>query len=1118
MSNFNFLKSDWAQIHDSATRAESAIHSDPRTACFYSRRTLELLVAWLYRSEKSLKFPYQDNLSALIHEPTFKELVGEAIFDKTRLVIRLGNSAVHSSKPVQTTEALIAVKELFHIAYWLSFTYSKSNPAKTSLQFDATLIPNRAVAQKKSAEQLSKLQAELSSKDESLKVQLASNISLSDELTKLREQISEIKKKNSKVQDTHDYSEEETRDFFIDLLLKEAGWTLSDERDREYEVHGMPNDHKVGYVDYVLWGDDGKPLALVEAKRTKKDARIGQQQAYNYADCLEKEFGQRPVIFYTNGYTHWMWDNVNYPPRQVQGFYKKDELQLLIQRRSSKKQLSSLKVNSGIAGRFYQERAIKKISHAFENEKERKALLVMATGSGKTRTVIGLSDLLINANWAKRILFLADRTALVNQAHKNFGKHLPNANVVNLLKKTGEDTAVDGRIFFSTYQTMMGLIDESSDGQRRFGVGHFDLIVIDEAHRSIFQKYRMIFDYFDSLLVGLTATPRDEIDRNTYSLFELDDGVPTDAYDLADAVKDKYLVKSVSISVPLKFQRNGIKYEDLSEEEKEHWDEQEWDEESGEVPEEVDGQDVNSWLFNADTVDKVLKHLMTRGQRVQGGDILGKTIIFAKNQAHALFIEERFNYNYPNLKGEYARIITHDTVYAQSLIDAFSIKEKMPQIAISVDMLDTGIDIPEIVNLVFFKVVRSKTKFWQMVGRGTRICENLFGPGQHKEFFYIFDYCQNLEFFSQNPETSQGLLAKSLKHRIFDSRVDLIKHLEKNHSTPQLRNEIADVLRAEVTAMNTDNFIVRTNRKLVEKYRVQSIWSNLSDDHYSEILSLAGLPSEMDPESEDAKRFDFLMLRLQLALLKGQPTFSKLADKVKETAELLADKNNIPLIAGQMQIISEILEDSWWEDVTLEMLEDVRKRLRGLVIHIEKTSRNPVFTNFEDEIGEGQEVELPQFSVSSGLEKFKEKAKVFLLQKQNDLALIKLRTNRPLAPADIQHLESILMGLGDSDALARAKEQSAGLGLFIRSLIGLDREAAKMEFNRFLSDRNMTANQNLFIDEIINHLTVDGAMEADRLYESPFTDISPTGPDGLFGERAGELVSILDHIRNRALG
>jgi type I restriction enzyme R subunit len=326
---------------------------------------------------------------------------------------------------------------------------------------------------------------------------------------------------------------------------------------------------------------------------------------------------------------------------------------------------------------------------------------------------------------------------------------------------------------------MMGLIDETrtTDGQRRFGVGHFDLVVIDEAHRSVFQKYRAIFDYFDSLLVGLTATPKDEVDRNTYSLFDLENGVPTDAYGLDEAVRDGFLVPPKAVSVPLKFQREGIKYDELSEEDKEQWDALEWDDD-GNVPNRVEAEAVNKWLFNKDTVDKVLEHLMTRGLTVAGGDRLGKTILFAKNQHHAEFIAERFNANYPHYKGEFARVITFKTEYAQSLIDNFSAKDKAPHIAISVDMLDTGIDIPEVVNLVFFKLVRSKTKFWQMLGRGTRLCPDLFGPGKHKEFFYVFDYCQNLEYFSQNIPATEGALGESLGKRLFNARLELIGELD----------------------------------------------------------------------------------------------------------------------------------------------------------------------------------------------------------------------------------------------------------------------------------------------------------------------------------------------------
>src|SRR5438477_1103854 len=443
-----------------------------------------------------------------------------------------------------------------------------------------------------------------------------------------------------------------------------------------------------------------------------------------------------------------MWDDVNYPPRAVQGFFKKAELELMIQRRTSRKSLASAEINSAIVERYYQTRAIRRIGEAFEKDRDRKALVVMATGAGKTRTVIALTDLLMRCNWAKRVLFLADRVALVNQAVNAFKRHLPEASPVNLVtEKDGE-----GRVFVSTYPTTMGLIDETRDGQRRFGVGHFDVVIIDEAHRSVFQKYRAIFDYFDSLLVGLTATPKDEVDRNTYSLFDLENGVPTDAYSLEEAVRDGFLVPPKAVSVPLKFQREGIKYDELSEEDKDQWDALEWDAEGG-VPDHVEAEAVNKWLFNKDTVDKVLEHLMTRGMTVAGGDRLGKTILFAKNQAHADFIADRFNANYPHHRGEFARVITFKTEYAQSLINSFAQKDKAPHIAISVDMLDTGIDVPEVVNLVFFKLVRSKTKFWQMVGRGTRLRPDLFGPGQDKQFFYIFDFCQNLEFFQENRQT-----------------------------------------------------------------------------------------------------------------------------------------------------------------------------------------------------------------------------------------------------------------------------------------------------------------------------------------------------------------------------
>jgi type I restriction enzyme R subunit len=861
---------------------------------------------------------------------------------------------------------------------------------------------------------------------------------------------------------------------------------------------------------------------------------VGQQQAKLYADCLERQFGQRPLIFYSNGYEHWMWDDVNYPPRAVQGFYKKSELELAIQRRSTRKPLAAAEINPAIVERFYQTRGIRRIAEAFERDHDRKALVVMATGAGKTRTVIALCDLLMRCNWIKRVLFLADRVALVNQAVNAFKRHLPDASPVNLV--TEKDA--EGRVFVSTYPTMMGLIDDASDGQRRFGVGHFDLVVIDEAHRSVFQKYRAIFDYFDSLLVGLTATPKDEVDRNTYSLFDLENGVPTDAYGLEEAVRDGFLVPPKAVSVPLKFQREGIKYSELSEEDKDQWDALEWDEE-GVTPDRVEAEAVNKWLFNKDTVDKVLEHLMTRGVTVAGGDRLGKTILFAKNQHHAEFIAERFNANYPHYKGEFARVITFKTEYAQSLIDNLSGKEKAPHLAISVDMLDTGIDIPEVVNLVFFKLVRSKTKFWQMLGRGTRLCPDLFAPGRHKEFFCVFDYCQNLEYFSQDIPAAEGALGEPLGKRLFKARLELVGELDGRTATEgcvieepvaifgdprteiEVRRMTAELLQREVAAMNLSNFVVRPYRRLVEKYARPEVWSALSHDALAELShEVAGLPSELDPENEEAKRFDLLILSLQLTLLRSEPGFTRLRDQVKEIAGLLEEKAAIPMVRDQMALIQELQGDEWWQDVTIPMLEVLRRRLRNLIQLIDKRQRRPVYTDFEDLLGGETEIDLPGFASGTDYDKFRAKARAFLQEHLYHVAIHKLRMNMPLTAGDLGELERMLAEsrLGGEEDLRRAAEESHGLGLFVRSLIGMDRGAAKEAMVGFIAGKTLAANQLEFVNLVVDHLTEHGMVEPSRLYESPFTDVTPQGPNSLFSAaELTDLISVLEAIRASAI-
>jgi type I restriction enzyme R subunit len=1124
MSNFTFLKAEWPELHEAATKAEGLVYPDARAACFYARRALELGVSWLFKHDRALKLPYQDHLSALIHEPTFRQTVGPAVFNKAKIIKDLGNHAVHSTKPVRQFDALTAVRELFHVCFWVTRTYARGPKPPDGLAFDANLLPKTSDTAPQTLSQLQALEAKIAEKDIHLSVLLSDKAALDEELKRLREEVARTKAANAAKPDAHDYSEAETRDTFIDLLLKEAGWALDNPQDREFEVTGMPNQKGKGYVDYVLWGDDGKPLAVVEAKRTKRDPRVGQQQARLYADCLARQFERRPVIFTSNGYEHFIWDDASYPPRSIQGFLKKGELELLIQRRASRLSLAAAEIDPAIVERYYQTRAVRRICEAFERDLDRKALVVMATGAGKTRTVIALCDLLMRCNWVKRVLFLADRVALVNQAVNAFKKFLPASSPVNLVT----EKVTEGRVYVSTYPTTMRLIDESRDGQKKFGVGHFDLVIIDEAHRSVYQKYGAIFEYFDSLLVGLTATPKEEVDRNTYRLFELETGVPTDVYGLEDAVKDRFLVPPKSVSVPLKFQREGIRYADLSEEDQEQWDALEWSDD-GQVPDRVEADAVNKWLFNKDTVDKVLEHLMTRGLTVAGGDRLGKTIVFAKNHAHAEFIAERFNANYPHYKGEFARVIDFQVEYAQSLIDSFSHPEKPPHIAISVDMLDTGIDVPEVVNLVFFKLVRSKTKFWQMVGRGTRLRPDLFGPGKDKEFFYVFDYCQNLEFFSQNPATTEGALGDSLRKRLFTARLELISELDRTAShqaqkgiSPEgvLREETAERLRAEVAAMNVDNFVVRPRRRLVEKYAVADSWKVLNDETLGLLgHDVAGLPSELVDDDEEAKRFDLLMLRLQLALLRVEHGFERLRDQVRSIAGLLEEKSSIPMVRAQMELIQEIQTDEYWQDVTAPILESARKRLRDLVKLIEKGKRQPVFTDFEDQMGTDSPVELPGFGAGSDFERFRAKARQFLKDHENHVTINRLRWNKPLTATDLEELERMLIeaGIGTVEDLDRAKQESHGLGLFIRSLVGLDREAAKQEFGHFLTGKTASANQIEFINLVIDHLTEHGVMDPGLLYESPFTDINPQGPEGVFtSHQVDQIVSVLDEIRQRA--
>ncbi|WP_423922000.1 DEAD/DEAH box helicase family protein [Frigoribacterium sp. 2-23] len=1133
MSNFDFIRQGWPELAEQARRAEHYAVGDPRTSLFYARRALEAAVEWTFRADASLGPVYREDLNARLHDASFMHLAGPAVLDKMHVIRQRGNAAVHRDAPVTVRESEATVRELFHVFVWFASTFALTPDARPAagLRFDAALVPCPRVstAQTTRAE-TEQLAERLRVADDELARAEQANVALEAELEQLRAQVAAAKPVNVAHPVPHDFQEAQTRADLIDPLLRESGWLLDQARDREYPVMGLPDrdggDTATGRADYVLWGADGKPLAVVEAKRASSDALVGQQQGRLYADALEREFSQRPVIYVTNGFETWLWDDLAYPQRRVQGFATRDELQWLVQRRQSQTPLTPPAIDSAIVDRLYQQQAITRVTEAFDAH-QRRALLVMATGTGKTRTVVALADSLMRANRVKRVLFLADRVALVRQAARRFVEFLPDETVVNLV----ETKDVTGRVSVSTYQTMMGLIDQrDADGVRRFGPNHFDLIVVDEAHRSIYQKYRFLFDWFDALVVGLTATPKDDVDHDTYELFGLESGVPTDSYDLERAIDDGYLVPPVGRVVATRFTRQGIRYDDLSDDEKERWEEEDWGEE---IPDAVDASAVNDWLFNRDTVDGVLKVLMAEGRTVGGGDTIGKTIVFARNQAHARFIEERFNASYPHFHGLLAQVVTYQTPNPGHFIDEFSNPDRMPQIAISVDMLDTGIDVPDVVNLVFFKPVGSKTKYWQMVGRGTRLRTELYGPnGQDtdgvsdragdKKDFVIFDVGGNIAYFNADVPEAPTSTTRSLRSRLFLARLRLLQGLDHQEARAgdevQLRYDLAALLHGRVAGMTAANVLVRPHRRVVERFAQGREWASLDDDAVAAAVEVADLPSTADAADtdEDAKRFDLLALRAQLGVLEGAPGFASACARIMSIAKALSAQRNIPAVGAQGELLDQVVTPEWWDGVTVTQLEAMRRALRGLVQLAPRAEQRVVYTDLDDEVDVLDDIEIVLGAGTAiDRERFRAKTLAFLRAHENHLVLAKLRKGAPLTEQDVVSLETLLLESGEVDPahLALAVEEAQGLGHFIRSVVGMDRAAVSDALSAFIAGTRFTGNQLAFVNLIVDRLTDHGRVSKALLYEPPFTAWAPTGPDDLFETAVvRDLFQVLDRI------
>ena len=888
---------------------------------------------------------------------------------------------------------------------------------------------------------------------------------------------------------SYDPTEAQTRARYIDTMLLDAGWVKGVDWQEEVELAGMPNQAQVGFADYVLYGDDGKALAVVEAKRTSVDVAKGRQQAKLYADLLERQYGRRPVVFLSNGFETRMEDG-QYPERKVAAIYSKRDLEKLFNLRRIRTSLANVSVREDIAGRYYQKGAVRAVCDSLDRKNRRRALLVMATGSGKTRTVIALVDILLRHNWVKNVLFLADRNSLVTQAKRSFVNLLENLSVTNLCEEKDNFAA---RCVFSTYQTMMNCIDTVADeaGKKLFTCGHFDLLICDEAHRSIYHKYQDIFTYFDAPLVGLTATPKDEIDKNTYEVFQLENGVPTYGYDLAQAVQDGYLVDYRVAETKLKFLEEGIAYDDLPPEEQAAYEETFLDE-NGDWPDRIGAGKLNEVVFNEDTIRLVLHVLMTEGLRVNYGETLGKTILFAKNHAHAEKILQIFGEEYPHLPG-YAKVIDNYMTYAQSAIDEFSEADKLPRIAISVDMLDTGIDVPEILNLVFFKPVMSKAKFWQMIGRGTRLCPGLL-DGEDKTGFRIFDFCGNFAFFrlSKGKPTPNGL---PLQGAIFGLKAQIAWKLQDlDYQTEELitfRRRLVEEMAAKVRELNRDNFAVKQHLRFVEQYNDERTYDILTEEKLNQLraeLTPLILPDE---DEASAVRFDALLYGIELAYLADKTYTRAKKDLVKRVAGI-AGVANIPEIAAQSELIENILHGTYLERAGIHEFEYIRQNLRDLMKYIPRGSA-VYTTNFTDEIlsTEWTEADLE----NDDLKNYKAKAEFYIRKNQDAPAIAKLRSNLPLGEADVQELEQILWSEVGTKEDYEAEYGQKPLGELVREIVGLDMNAAKAAFSRYLNDTNLDARQIYFVNQIVEYIVHNGMLRDLRVLQGP-----PFDRQGSLGE------------------
>ena len=914
---------------------------------------------------------------------------------------------------------------------------------------------------------------------------------------------------------SYDISEAETRRAYIDVYLEEAGWDVLEAEGAmltgkacvEIKVEGMPNSSGDGFCDYVLYGRDLKPLAVIEAKKTSVGPEKGRQQVKLYGECLERKYGYTPILYYTNGYQIWCIDGF-YPSRQIRAFHTIDELERLIQKRDRKSLKGiDLQINRDIAGRDYQITAVTKICEKL-SDKKRAGLLVMATGTGKTRTVISLVDVLERQNWVTNVLFLADRTSLVKQAHDAFQEHLPDypRSVISDAALKGSSSA---RISFSTYQTMINKIDGA---EKEFTAGRFDLVVVDEAHRSIFNKYGAIFKYFDALLIGLTATPRGEVDKNTYSLFQCESDVPDFDYSMEQGFKDDVLKPYRVVSRTSQVLSRGITYRECSDEERKQLDEAFNDE----PPDRIESSRIFNTVYNQDTVDKVIDEVLERGLKVDGGETIGKTIIFAYNHRHADLIVQHIKERYPH-GDDWCQLVDNYVNYADTLVEKFKHDPNF-RIAVSVDMLDTGIDVPEVLNLVFFKPVRSRIKFIQMIGRGTRPCKNLFAPGKDKTEFRIFDYCDNFKFFSQQRHEDEAEKTLSVTQQSFAARVGILVELQnaknreyqfnKDYHVDLQKDLIAQVLRLKDDA-HSCRIQVREMMPHIDHYCTPGSWLCVSQVQMAEIVRyIAPLVEGGEGEDIRTKMYDLRMLRIELAVLMSGGLTKKVMKDVEAVvamAKILMTKYSIPEVESKSEDIEALANEMFWRMPSLEAVEKWRRKLRDIMKYAGGEGESIIYLDITDEIKAGDPVDV-------GIEfrTYRQKVIDFLQENWSLPVIEKIHKLEPLTEADMGELEDILWHKLGTKSDYDGEDYHGSLAGFVRSLVGLDQEAVNEKFGQYLTGTVFNSSQQEFIKMVINYVRENGEITRNDLVNSyPFKFLHPVQ---LFGDKMPILLNVVTEL------